>query len=173
MAAGDGKLVWGSSAALTITLASLASDANRLAGRESAAVDLTGIAALIDVLVGGKIRVGTTPTTATQIDVWVYASINDGPTYPDVFDGTDSAETVTSAGIRNAALKLLASLEVDSATSDRDYWFAPRSIAALFGGVLPKRFGIFVTHNTGVALNATGGNHVIDYTPVYFNVAQS
>jgi hypothetical protein len=173
MAAGDGKLQYGSSAAFTITLASLASDTNRLAGRESTAVAISGIQPVIDVLIGGKITVGTTPTTATQIDVWVYGNVDDTPTYPDVLDGTDSNETITSAGIRNAAMHLLVSLEVDSTTSDRAYWFAPRGIAKLFGGVLPKNIGLFVAHNTGVNLNATGGNHVLSYTPVYLNVAQT
>ena len=37
----DQKIAYGSSAALTITLASLASDTNLLAGRESTAIDNT------------------------------------------------------------------------------------------------------------------------------------
>jgi hypothetical protein len=40
-------------------------------------------------------------------------------------------------------------------------------VALLFGGVVPRKFVVFVTHNTGVALNATAGNHVIAITPVY------
>ena len=57
-------------------------------------------------------------------------------------------------------------MAVDSTASDRTYPFAPVSVAALFGGELPKQFLVFVVHNTGVALNGTGGNHVLSVTPV-------
>jgi hypothetical protein len=178
MAAGDVKIQHGSSAAFTITLASLATSSTRVAGRESTAVAISGLQPVVDILIGGKITVGTTPTTNTQIDVWVYGSLDDTPTYPDVgggdgIGGSDSALTCATAGVRNSAMHLLVSMEVDSTTSDRVYAFAPRGIAKLFGGVLPKNIGIFVTHNTGVNLNSTGGNHVISYTPVYYNTAQS
>lgn len=173
MSAGDGKLAWGSSAAFTISLASLATSSTRVVGRESAALDISGLAAAIDILIGGKITVGTTPTASTQIDIWVGAAVDDTPTYPGVLDGTDSDETWASAGARNSAMKLLHSIEVDSTSSDVAYWFGPIGIAKLFGGVLPKKLVLFVSHNTAVNLNSTGGNHVISYTPVYFNVAQS
>jgi hypothetical protein len=84
-----------------------------------------------------------------------------------VFDGTDSAETVTSAGVRDGFAKLAAAMPVDSTTSDRDYYFGPVSVAGLFGGACPKKFVAFVTHNTGVNLNSTGGNHLVYITPVY------
>jgi hypothetical protein len=89
--------------------------------------------------------------------------------WPDVFDGTDSAETVTSAGAASGYLKLGAVMNVDATTSDVAYAFGPFSVASLFGGVCPRKFVIFVTHNTGVALNATGGNHFIYTTGVHGN----
>lgn len=171
MAAGDVSLQHGASAALTITLASLASSATWVAGQESTAV-ATGDPVL-DYLVAGKVTVGTSPTANTQIQVWAYGSYDDTPTYPDTIDGTNSAETLTSAAIRNAALTLLAVMDVDATTSDRTYWFSPTSLAAAFGGVLPKNWGVWVTHNTGVNLNSTGSNHALSYTPVYATVAQS
>lgn len=163
--AGDILHEWGSSAAYTITLTSLASSSSKVAGRESTAISHTTADAL-DYLVGGKITTGTSPTAGKTIDVWVYGSIDDTPTYPDVFDGTDSAETVTSENVRNSALKLLASMVIDS-TSDRTYWFGPTGIAQLFGGGLPKNHGLFVAHDTAVNLNATASNHAISYTPIY------
>jgi hypothetical protein len=165
----DIKNEYGSSAALTITLASLATSATRTAGRESTAIDNT-TNKYLDYLVSGKVTTGTSPTDNKQIDVWVYASFEDTPTYPDVFDGTDSAETATSEDVRNAALLLAASVSTNN-TSDRTYWIAPFSIAALFGGRMPKYFGVFVTHDTGVNLNATGGNHAFWQTGVYETVA--
>jgi hypothetical protein len=95
----------------------------------------------------------------------VYANISSSsgtPTYPDVLDGTDSAETFTSANVMNSAVRLAASMLVDS-TSDRDYFFGPVSVASLFGGVLPKFWGVYVAHDTAVNLNSTGGNHVLSY----------
>lgn len=165
----DRKIAYGSSSAVTITLGGLATSSSFTAGRESTAIDNTSNKYL-DYLIGGKIQVGTTPTASTEIRVYVVGSVNDSPTYPDVFDGTDSAETRTSAGATDAAMKLAAVLSVDATTSNRDYWFGPVSVAALFGGVMPKYFVVFVTHNTAVNLNATDGNHVISITPVYETV---
>lgn len=152
-----------SSVALTLGLGSLASDTNLLAGRESSAVDNTTNLDL-DHMVSGTIMTGTSPTVSTTIEVWAYApyrTASGTPTYPDVLDGTDSAETLTSANVKSSMLRLVAAITVD-ATSNRAYYFAPVSIAALFGG-MPKFWGLFVTHNTAVALNATAGNHVIEY----------
>lgn len=151
--------------ALTITLASLASTSAGilLAGRESTVVDNQTTLDL-DHLLSGQIRTGTSPTASRVIEVWVYAPIrivSGTPTYPDVLDGTDSDETLTSANVKASALRLAWSTLVD-ATSDRDYFIPPTSIAGLFGD-LPPLWGVFVTHDTGVALNATGSNHFLHY----------
>lgn len=167
--AGDVKTEYAASSALTITLASLATSATLVAGQESTAVDNT-TNKYLDYLIAGKITTGTTPTDAKEIRVYVYGQAEDVPTYPDVFDGLDSAETVTSTQIRDAALRLAAVIATNT-TSDRIYWFGPLSVAALFGGQMPKRFGVFVTHSTVAALNATAGNHAIWITPKYETVA--
>lgn len=163
----DRKTAYAASAAMTITLASLATSATRVAGRESTAIDNT-TNKYLDYLVAGKITTGTSPTDAKQIDVWVYACLEDTPTYPDVIDGTDSDETFTSAGVLAGGCVLAASISTNN-SSDRTYPVAPFSIAALFNGV-PKHWGIFVTHDTGVNLNATGGNHAFWQTGVYETV---
>lgn len=155
-----------SSTALTISLASLASGSSGVytAGRESDAVDNTSNVD-VDHLLAGKIRTGTSPTASRSINVYVYANISSSsgtPTYADVLDGTDSAETFTSANVMNSAVRLAASMLTDN-TSDRDYFFGPVSVASLFGGVLPKFWGVYVAHDSGVNLNSTGGNHVLSY----------
>lgn len=165
----DIKTAYGSSSNLTITLASLATDANLLAGRESTAVSNT-TNLYEDYILSGFITTGTSPTVNTGIRIYLYASLDDTPTYPDVLDGTDSDETLTSAEIRNAGLSLVQEIIV-SATSDAKYYIEPTSVAQWFGGVMPKNFGVFVVHNTGVSLNATGSNHQITVTPVYQTVA--
>lgn len=157
-----------STVALTITLASLANDStNFLAGQESTAVDNTTNVDL-DHLLSGKIRSGTSPTANNRIEIWVYAPISVAsgtPTYPDVFDGTDSAETATSRNVLFSALRLAHTIIVDS-TTGRDYFIPPISVAALFGGQLPMFWGVFVINASGVALDSTGGNHALHYLRV-------
>lgn len=164
----DIKLAYAASSALTITLASLATSSTLLAGRESTAVDNT-TNLYQDYLLSGKITTGTSPTDAKEIRVYV-AGLADDSTWPDVFDGTDSDETVTSSQIRDGALAHCITIATNN-TSDRTYWIRATSVAALFGGSLPKKFVVFVTHSTGVNLNSTAGNHAIYITPLYQTVA--
>jgi hypothetical protein len=164
MASGDIKIAYGTAADATITLASLATDSTKLTGRESTAIDNTATLAL-DYLVSGKITTGTSPTTAKTIEVWCVGS-RDGTSWPDVFDGTDSAETVTSADVKASVCRLVASMTTD-ATSNRTYHFGPVSVASLFGGIVPPKFVFFATHDTAVNLNATAGNHQVRVQPVY------
>jgi hypothetical protein len=151
----------------TITLASLASDTNLLAGRESTALDNSSNLYL-DYLVSGKITTGTSPTTARSIQVWAVGSW-DGTTWPDVFDGTDSTETITSANHKNSICRFIAEMATD-ATSDRVYHFGPVSLASAFGGVMPVKVVFFVVHNTAVNLNSTAGNHQVRIQPYYETV---
>lgn len=164
----DIKIYYGTASDATITLASLASDTNLLAGTESDAIDNSTTLAL-DYLISGKVTAGTSPTAARSIEVWAVGSW-DGTTWPDVFDGTSSTETVTSADIKAATCRLLSAMATAN-TSDRTYFFGPVSVAAVFGGVVPKKFVIFVVHNTGVNLNSTAANHQIRLQPVYETVA--
>lgn len=156
--------------ALTIGLATgpLASDTNLLAGRASTVVDNSSIGDL-DHLVSGVITTGTTPTANTTIELWVYAHhliVSSTPSYPDGITGSDANKSMTSANVKAAALVRAPVTLVVDGTSNRSYYFAPFSIAALFGGTMPPYWGLFVVHNTGAALNATAGNHVIAYERV-------
>ena len=103
--------------------------------------------------------------------IYAFAIRDDAPFYPDVMDGTNSAETITSAGVGQGFLKLAAVINVDATTSNRVYDVGPFSVAQLFGGVCPPKFGLFITHNTGVNSNSTAGNHVWKATGVNFTVA--
>ena len=155
---------------ITCSVASTGSSSTWVAGRESNEIDNT-TNKYVDALVQGKITVGTTPTASTQILVYVWGSDTAASTANiDVIDGADSAETITSAGVRDGFLKLAVAINVDATTSDRGYPFGPFSVADLFGQ-LPKYWGMFVMHNTGVNLNSTGGNHAFTYTGVKFDTA--
>jgi len=163
----DLKLSYPAASDLTITLASLGSDTNLLTGRESATID-NSTNLYLDYLISGKITAGTSPTAARSIEVWAVGSW-DGTNWPDVFDGTESAETITSADIKASVCRFVAAMATAN-TSDRVYHFGPVSLAAAFGGVLPPKMVLFVTHSTGVALNSTAGNHQIRIQPVFQTV---
>jgi hypothetical protein len=156
------------SATITISPENVATSGTRTAGVESNVIsNLTNL--FDDVLVSGKWTAGTSPTAGKQVDIWVYAPISDdlasSTTYPDVIDGTASAETMTSENVRNASMRLGASLQID-VTDNRTYYCAPFSVAALFAGVMPTRWGLFITHDSGVTSNTTGSNHAWTYIGV-------
>jgi hypothetical protein len=159
-------------AAATITIApeNIASSSTFVAGVESGVVDNTSNK-YVDALLAGKWTCGTTPTINTQCLVYVFGVFDSTPTYPDVMDGTSSAETLTSAGVGRGFLKLAAVLDVDSTTSDRVYNYGPVSVAALFGGTMPTHWSVFITHNTAVNSNSTSGNHAHKYIGVKYDVA--
>jgi hypothetical protein len=146
----DIKIAYGTASDATITLASLASDTNLLAGRESASVSNT-TDKFLDYLVSGKITTGTSPTTGRSIQVWAVGS----------WDGTTNH--------KNSICRLVAEMSTDN-NSNRQYDFSSVSLREVFQGSIPPSFVFFVTHNTGVALNATAGNHQIRLQPVFETV---
>ena len=154
---------YGSKTTLTAALNGVASDANLLTGVESSVIDNTtdGFA---DILVSGKWTSGTSPTASKQVEVWAIAW--DGADFPDVFDGTTSAETITSSDIKNAICVPVAIMATNN-TSDRTYYFSGASLREAFRGELPSKCVLFVTHNTGVNSNATAGNFELSYQGVY------
>lgn len=152
------------SAALTITLNSLASDTNLLAGRSSVVVDNTSNPN-VDELITGIIKTGTSPTVGTTVLIYAWSILDDTPTYPDTIAGTDANKTLTSANVQNAGAFKLAQLITVDATSNQTYPFA-FSLASLFGGNMPKKWGLFVVQNTGAALNAAG--NVVSRIPLQY-----
>jgi hypothetical protein len=159
----DIKLAYAADAAFTITLASLATSATWVAGREATSVS-NGTNKYLDYEITGKITTGTTPTSG-DIRLYGVKPINDTPTWPDVFDGTDSAETVTNTSILDKIVTLWSS--GNTTTSDIAYPIISALTLAQAWGFVPDNFTIFVAHSTVAALNATGGNHEINYRGVY------
>lgn len=159
------NILWkyGPSTPITAAVAGLASDTNLLAGIESSIID-NRPDGFDDHIHSGKITTGTGPTTSRSIEIWAVAW--DSNAWPDVFDGTTSAETITSSDIKNAICKCVAVLSTNN-TSDRTYFYSGVSIRQAFGGVLPSQYVLFITHNTGVNLNATAANHEFRYQGVY------
>lgn len=156
--------LYGTTTAMTITLASLASDTNLVAGRQSTVVS-NGTDDAIDALVGGKVTTGTSPTASRQIEVWLFGSYDDTE-YSGGAGASDAALTPDAKGL----LKLLQIIPTVN-TSDKAYRWGPFSVAQAFGGTMPENWGVYIVHNTGVNLNSTAGNHEVVYTPVKYESA--
>ena len=159
----------GTGTTITCPVASLASSATFVAGYESDQIDNT-TNLYVDALVKGKVTVGTTPTANTSICVYVWGSdVSLATTAIDVLDGTNSVETLTNTGILSA-LRQGACVNVPAATSNVTYEILPFSVAALFGH-MPRFWGLFVCHNTGVNLNSTAGNHAFEFVGITYTTA--
>ena len=163
---------YSSNTSITCSVASTASSATFIAGRESDEIDNT-TDKYLDAMVRGKVTVGTTPTANTQINIYVWGSdVSLATTAIDDLVGTDGTASLTNTGILFSALTRLATITVTATTSDTDYDFPPSSVCGALGlQVLPKFWGLYVAHNTGVNLNATGGNHFFEYVGTKLDVA--
>jgi hypothetical protein len=166
----DAKLAYVASAALTCSLGALGSSATFVAGREATSVlnNTTGVKYL-DGRLTAKITTGTSPTVDTEIRIYGYAALNDTPVYPDTITGTDSAVTLTNTYILDGGFVLVGATGV-SATSNIGYPIRCFTLLEAFGPHVPTRWGLFVAHNTGVALHATAGLHVLTHTGAYINI---
>jgi triacylglycerol esterase/lipase EstA (alpha/beta hydrolase family) len=148
------KPLYGSSAALTVThLASLASDSSLLAGWSSAVI-ANGTNLSVTEKISGLIETGTSPTVGTNIFIYLWAALDDTPTYPDTITGSEATKTLTSTNVRDAGAFKLAQVITVTATSNIVYPFEV-DVSQWFGGHMPKNYGVFIVHNTGVSLNAT------------------
>lgn len=156
------------SSALTITLASLASSSGLTVGRCSTAYSNATNKDEILAL-AGQIMVGTT-TTAGVIEVWAFAQRADS-TWPNLFtsaySGTDGGFTIRNRDVLFAGARLVSSMTVAASLSNVPFSFGPQDLSAMFG-YPPKDIGLFVVHSSGVALNATAGNHAMHVLPAYY-----
>ncbi len=163
--------IYSSNTAITMDLANLGSSSTFVAGRESNEIDNTSNK-YMDAIVKGSISVGTTPTANTAIIVYIWgANVSLATTAIDVLDGVDSAETLTNTGIL-AAFKPLAVINVLATTSDIAYPIQPKSVAARLGMIMPKFWGLYVAHNTGVNLrnNAVNTNS-LEFVGIKYDVS--
>lgn len=171
MAAGDTKIAYGASAALTQTnLDGLASSATHVAGWESGAIDNSSNL-YVDYIINAVLRAESAGLSAGEIRVHLVAEQSDS-TWPDVFDGTESAETVTDTNVRDAICRVAAVTATDT-TASQDYFLNIPSVAAVFGGTCPRKFVVFITQSTGTTLETTGDPNQVYVKGVYYTTAQS
>ncbi len=159
------------STAITLTLASLASSSTLVVGRQSTVVDNTSNQ-YVDAILSGQVTTGTSPTAGKQLELWLYGPLKVATstfTYPvattTALTGSDGAATFILEQKYNLQL---AWSTFNVGTTDTKYAIGPLSVAAVFGGVMPLKFGAFFTHNTGVNLNSTAANHWLHYTGIKY-----
>ena len=155
---GIGALSYGTSTALTMTLASLASSAT--AGWQSTAVDNV-TPGYVDALLQVRFKLATgTPSVDQVVYLYVYGS-EDGTNYTDAITGTSGALT-----LRNPTnMTLLANYVVQS--GGLTFVGAPISVALGFTGIMPRKWGVVIKNTTGLAFTATAGDHAVTYTGIY------
>lgn len=158
-------LNYAATAGITCTMTSLANGSYR----QSAVIDNSS-AKFDDALIGGSIQTGTTPTAGGTIEIWAYGERDDGGGTSQYTAGASGSDAAYTADGEEDELFPIYAITVD-ATSDQDYEFGPIAIARVFGGILPRKWGVVVKNNTGVALNATGTNNELRYTGIKHDVA--
>lgn len=160
----DIKMAYAADAAFTIDLANLSSSSTWVAGREATSVDNTSNKYL-DYFITGKFVSGTSPTSG-EARIYAIMPQEDTPTWPDVFDGTDSAETVTNTSILDRLPLIWTG--GNSTTTNVTYPIINALTLAQVFGICPYMFTIFFTHSQVAALynNAANTNQIF-YKGVY------
>jgi len=146
--------LYGPSTQIAVTLAGLTDTSKRQA--TAVQNDTLGHC---DALVGGKIKTGTGSGAGDYIDVYAAASVDDGVTFSGDCSGSDAAYA-------DVAENLVFLGRIATATQSTSYEFGPWSIAAAFGGVLPKRWTLVFDNESDSTLSATAADHAVYYQGV-------
>jgi hypothetical protein len=163
-------LNYGTSTALASTsFSSLASkNTTATAAASSAAATTSTTANVTDAM--ARVQVVTpafTPTASTTVDVYVYGS-EDGTQWPgaaatsEVLAGTDVAVSLSSLSNN---LRFLGTIQCH--TSGGTFTTEPMSIAAAFGGFLPRKWAILIQNNLPAGVSLTSGS--VKYSEIYYN----
>lgn len=147
-------MVYLADAPITMDLSALATSSNFTAGREATAV--SNSSNYMDCKISGRFWSGTSPTAPGDTRLYVIEPYEDTPLWPDVFDGTDSAETVSNTNILDT-LPLLWSGTVSTATNILYPVVGALTLAQCFG-VMPKHFTLFFTHHHTASLKTDAVN---------------
>jgi hypothetical protein len=152
---------YAASANLTCSLAPSGTGLAADGARESTAIDNSSnlyLDALVQLHV--KLAAGS-PSGDKAVYVYAYGS-EDGTNYTDNATGSDAAITLRTP----TNLKLIGAIACPD-SGGLTYKSHPMSIAAAFGGVMPRKWGIVIQNKTGVAFDGTEGNHAKRYSGIY------
>lgn len=105
------------------------------------------------------------PTGEKAVHVYAYAALDDSEATTDGTDGTEGTFTIGD----KAHLRYMGSAWFSSSAQSRE--IGPFSVAEVFGGRLPAKWGIAFQNATGFALDATDADHVAKYRGVYYTSA--
>jgi hypothetical protein len=158
--------------AITFDISSLGTSSTFVAGRESTQVDNT-TNKFVDCIVNVDGITGhatTQPAVGQLIQLYCWgADTSLATTAIDTLDGTDSAETLAHVSVLNS-LRLAGVATVTVATAALVYYIQPFSVAQLFGGVMPKFWGLFLAHNHTGAL-AASQSALFSYNGIKYDIA--
>lgn len=132
---------------------------------------VTGSAAFVDILVGGEVTMGATPVVGDTVDIFICAQ-HTIATATDMTGGiganlTADALAVESTDFARGNLIPFATISMEGQTpaDDNLYHWGPRSVAAAFGGVVPKHWMLLIINNTAGTTTAIVVNTLgVQYT---------
>lgn len=158
------NIAYGTSTAITCTLASLASSAT--VGRGCAAVD-NGTNKFDDALLTIAVK---TSASALANDKCCYIYLY-GSEDTTTFDGSSAEAVGTNAGVTVDSPTNLKGPFVLSCPASSTTYRKVIAVASAFGGVMPVKWGFVLVNYTGQALDSTEGNHQKTYTGVTYTNA--
>lgn len=143
---------YGTRVTMSITLTNLASGS----ARESTVVDDTSTT-LLDELISFHSK-GAGAAGTSSLDVFVYTEAGSS-SYSDAATGADAA--FTAANRKNS--RYMGSVIMNGTA---DVYSSAMSLAAAFGGTMPRKWGLIVINNSGAALTNTASDHEVYRLPV-------
>ena len=158
------KIAYATSTAITCTLASLASSAT--AGRSCAAVDNTSNL-YDDALLYIAVKTSSS-ALANDKACYVYLYGSEDATN---FNGSSAEAEGTDAAVTLDSPTNLIGPFVIACPAVSVTYKKVISVAAAFGGIMPRKWGFVLQNYTGQALDSTGGNHVTTYTGITYTNA--
>ena len=157
--------LYGTLSTLPCSTQALAHSSTLDLGRQSAVADNTsGFDDAVDAMVGGIVGTSSNASTNRQIEIWSFGSWDNGSTFSVV--GTSTVDASLNVSSMKTLMKLVTI--IPSMQGASTYQWGPFSVAQVYGGLMPTKWGIFITHNTGVALGLTSTVHNISYIPVKY-----
>ena len=155
------KLAYGTSTPFTITLASLANGAT--SGQESTVVDNTS-----DLYMDASAQVIVTISSGTPANdkaAYVYAYGSDGSTnYSGGATGSNAAINLAAP----TAMRLIGVIPMPTAATAVTYQGQPMSVAAAFGGIMPRKWGIVVRNYSGLSLTSSTTLNVATWSGISY-----
>lgn len=132
-------------------------------------VNATTTRRYVDAMLSGRITLNASATTDDVVEIYCYGGLDQavasalGGSLNGGLDGNQSVETEGTA-FNYENLHLIGVITADVANGTI-YW-GPWSVAQVFGGVLPQRWGVMIHNNTSGAL---GADPILQYEGINYD----